>query len=133
MKQITSAAEVIRELRTSRVPQGAHGVTYALYAPGDMTLYRVALCVMWPIEPESELSTNSYLLVTVDRDTIAIRRPRNEFTPWTLEQFITEFTDKYCGWWAAVRPLLAALKWTPEHERSTEFEPTDWQSFSHLI
>lgn len=126
MKQITRATDAIARLKTARIPQDAHGVTFVLYAPGDSTLYRVALVTLWPAEAESELPAQLTLLVTMNDDTIVITRPRDEFTWWTPERFITRFTDRRMGWWPAVRPLLATLRWTAPGDRSTEFSPADW-------
>lgn len=130
MKQITSATEVISRLKLARVPKDARGVVFALYAPGDATLYRVALVTLWPAEVESELPAQATLLVTMNGDTIALERPRDEFANWTPERFIAKFTDKRMGWWPAVRPLLAALRWTAPGDRSVDFSPADWTLIS---
>lgn len=130
MKQITSAIEVISKLKTSRVPKDARGTTFALYAPGDSTLYRVSLITMWPVEAESELPVQTCLLVVMNGDTISILRPPVDAVMWTPERFIGKFGEKRMGWWPAVRPLLAALKWTPPGDRNAEFSPADWTLIS---
>lgn len=132
VKQISSAGEIIRRLRSARIPEGAHGVTYALYAPGDSTLYRVALCSTWPLESESELPNQTFLLVTVGSDTIVIPKPRTVDAAWTPGLFIAKFSDDYLGWWPAIRALLAALRWTPDTDRSTEFSTDDWERTAYL-
>lgn len=130
MKQIASATEIIAKLRTSHIPKDAHGVTFALYAPGDSTLYRVSFITMWPIDPESQLPAQACLLVVMDGDTISILKPTSEHVMWTPERFIAKFTHKRMGWWPAVRPLLAALRWTPIGDRGVEFTPADWMRIS---
>lgn len=132
MKQITSAPDVIAKLRTSRIPKDAHGVTFALYAPGDSTLYRVSLITMWPVEEESALPAQLCLLVVMDGDTITILKPQNEFVMWTPERFNDKFGPRRIGWWPAIRPLLASLKWTPKSDRSTDFLAADWTRISNL-
>lgn len=133
MKQISSAKVVIETLKAARVPKDAKGVSYVLYAPGDATLYRVACVVLWPADPNSELSTQSTLLVSMNGDMIAIPKPAMSYAPWIVDRFVQMFGVNRIGWWAAVRPLLAALRWTPETDRSTEFSPTDWSLISHLV
>lgn len=130
MKQITSATEVISKLKTSRIPQDAHGVTFALYAPGDSTLYRVSLVAMWPVESESRLPVQTCLMVVMNGDIISILRPPADAVMWTPERFISKFGEKRMGWWPAVRPLLAVLKWTPSGDRNVEFSPSDWALIS---
>lgn len=130
MKQITSATEVIFKLKNSRIPQDARGVTFALYAPGDSTLYRVSLVTMWPVEAESELPVQTCLMVVMNGDTISILRPSTDIIMWTPERFIGKFGEKRMGWWPAIRPLLAVLKWTPLGDRSVEFSPADWALIS---
>jgi hypothetical protein len=126
MKQITNPLTVITKLKTARPPRDTHGVTFALYAPGDATLYRVALVTMWPAEPESQLPAQTVLLVAVNGEMIAISKPGGATAQWVAENFAVKFGRHRLGWWPAVRPLLASLRWTPEAERSTTFEPTDW-------
>lgn len=133
MKQISSAQTVIEALRTARVPKDARGVSYVMYAPGDATLYRIGLVTLWPADPESELPAQTVLLVSVNGDMIAISKPIMSYSPWVVDRFAATFGTGRLGWWAAVRPLLAALRWTPEDDRSTEFSPTDWALVSHLV
>lgn len=132
MKQITSAVDVITKLRSSRIPRDAHGVTFALYAPGDSTLYRVSLITMWPVEEESALPAQTCLLVVMDGDTITILKPQGAHVEWTPERFTAKFSQRRIGWWPAVRPLLAALKWTPKSDRSTDFTVIDWARITDL-
>jgi hypothetical protein len=73
MKQITNPLTVITKLKTARPPRDTHGVTFALYAPGDATLYRVALVTMWPAEPESQLPAQTVLLVAVNGEMKTLR------------------------------------------------------------
>lgn len=130
MKQITSAAEVIIKLKRSHIPRDAHGVTFALYAPGDSTLYRISLITLWPVESDSELPAQTCLLVAMNGDTLTILKPAGDHMLWTPERFIAKFTDKRMGWWPAIRPLLAALKWTPAGDRDSAFSPADWTRIS---
>lgn len=131
MKQITDPLTVITTLKTARPPRDTHGVTFTLYAPGDSTLYRVALVTMWPSEPESQLPAQSVLLVAVDGEMISIPRPVGPYSSWDAERFAAKFGTHQLGWWPAIRPLLAALRWTPESARSTTFEPTDWSQIAN--
>lgn len=130
MKQIVSPTEVIFKLKNARIPKDAHGVTFALYAPGDSTLYRVSLITMWPVETESQLPAQTCLMVAMNGDTLTILKPTGEHTLWTPQRFIAKFTDKRMGWWPAIRPLLAVLKWTPPADRGTEFSAADWTLIS---
>lgn len=131
MKQITDATTVIAQLKSASVPRDARGVAYVLYAPGDSTLYRVSLITFWPAELESQLPAQTILTVSMNGDMIAIPKPNGQHPEWTPEQFSAKF-NRYIGWWPAIRPLLATLRWTPESDRSTNFKVDDWLSISHL-
>ena len=125
MKQHKSATELIASLRASTVPHELRrGTTYALWAPGDATLYRVSLVTWWPVERESELPTYHMLQVMMDRDIISLAQPAGNYF-WTPERFANWVGDRRAGWWGGVRPLLAALEWVPEGLRNTEFSHFD--------
>lgn len=87
---------------------------------------------MWPAEAESELPAQMVLIVSMNGDTITIERPRDAFTCWTPERFITQFSDRRLGWWPAVRPLLAVLRWTVTGDRSPDFSPADWTRITQI-
>ena len=132
MKQISSPQVAITTRRGARVPKDAKGVPFILYAPGDATLYRIALVAFWPAEPESQLPVQTVLTVSVNGEVIVIVKPMNDHSAWTAERFKIVFGDAYLGWWPAVRPLLATLRGTPESERSTTVTRDDWQLVRHL-
>lgn len=132
MKQITSAIELIRTLRRSHAPDGFNGVPYALWAPGDSTLYRIALVTVWPCERDSELPTHAALLASVVRENVLLDRPASPDRAWTPDRFMNIHGRRFAGWWPALRPVLAGLGWTPLSDRDTDFRPTDWPLITAL-
>lgn len=130
MKQISDPTVIISTLKAARLPRDARGVPFVLYAPGDSTLYRVSLTTLWPSDPDSAIMPVPVLMVTVVHDIIVMPKPADPRVPWSAERFADKFGGTRIGWWPAVRPLLAVLRWTPESDRSTAFEPSSWLEMS---
>lgn len=103
------------------------------WAPGDMTKYTVALLKMRPFEYTGASGESKFLLVICGGKHLIIPRPLSEWSEYSVEQFLTKFGEDYAGWWGAIRPLLAALCWTPVGDRSPDFSPGDAARIGALL
>lgn len=97
-----------RELRTALLT-GSHRGTWMWWAPGDCTRYRVVY--VNPAAYDSvDVAVSRLLVIVVGSNTLAI--PYRHGNPWTAESFLATFGEKYVGWWAGIRPVLAVFGWT---------------------
>lgn len=135
MTELRKAVEVFRTLERHR-RSGLSG--WVWYSPGDSTKYRIHLIEAVPVHadgPMDRVPVTRMLLVQVIDD------PRNpqgvlicEPTEWarfTPEMWVN--LGYPMGWWAGVRPLIAALGWTDEHYSSVEFELSDKRDMDYLL
>lgn len=134
MKEIKSTQDAIDAI-TRAHHIAADGPIYpdAIYwAPGDMTRYVVALLKMKPFEAVSERLT-TVLFVNSGGVNLIIPEPTSEFSQYSAELFLAKFGERYAGWWGGVRPLLAALGWTPPGSRDTKFSHGDAAHIGTLL
>jgi hypothetical protein len=130
---VVEVLTVVTEFRSARalIDVVEPGLTFAYWAPGDHTLYRVGVIrhVAYgadAIDPDSDFVALLVTLGSVSKNPhLLIRRPRNEVEYWTPRAFVDQFGERFIGWWAGVRPLLAALEWTPENQRGVFYSPAD--------
>lgn len=109
---------------------------WAWWAPGDATRYHATLINAAP--SASTIGTASggtfrALVITVDVFTsrpisIVVPRPVDDEDRYTAEEWVCRRFPG--GWWAGIRPLLAALGWTPKAERDTSYRSTDHQDIT---
>lgn len=106
------------------------GSVFAFWAPGDATLYRVTMikAVEFGLNAMIDQADMHALLVVVGVDGylqhLLIPAPAGA-RDWTVQSFVRAFGVDYAGWWAGVRPLLAALGWTPSDQRELDYDPND--------
>lgn len=125
-KEIRDAWQLITEID---VP--AEQPRWAWWTPGDATRYHVTLINAAPSSStmgNGLCGTFRALAVTVESFgprpiTIVIPRPSDEDDRYTAAEWVYRAFPG--GWWAGVRPLLAALGWTPETDRDTRYRSTD--------
>lgn len=133
MKEIKVADELVRALTYPSMTLGKSLPVYAYWAPGDCTRYRVTLFTMQPT-PGDEDRDIQMLLVQMNGKTIAIEQPRtSNGGPYTAALFLQKFGESHAGWWAGVRPILAALHWTPPGLRDTAYSPHDASDIGRLL
>lgn len=104
---------------------------WAWWAPGDATRYHATLINAAPSASmigTAPGGTFRALVITIDLFTlrptsIVIPRPNADLDRYTAEEWL--FRRFPGGWWAGVRPLLAALGWTPTTDRDTSYRSTD--------
>jgi hypothetical protein len=123
--EYTNAQELIELL--------VQGGMFGYWAPGDATVYRVAYGSWWPLTGQvlSDSVVECALIITIGRgrvatpgSTLIVSKPPPEL-PWSAGRFYATFGSEYAGWWAGVRPLLAALGWVTSECTRLEYEPTD--------
>lgn len=135
MTELRKAAEVLKALGRHR-QSGFSG--WVWYSPGDSTKYRVHLIEMVPVHadgPMESVPTTRVLLVQVETDprnpkSVLVGEP-NEYNRFTPEMWVQ--LGHPVGWWAAVRPLLAALEWTEEDYSSPDFQRDDNADMEYLL
>lgn len=96
------------------------------WAPGDATLYRVALVDRATVDGAYRLTA---LLVAVGTSGygpyLVVQAPRADYDRWTPEVFVRAYGQRFASWWPGVRPLLAALSWTAPPHDAVAYDPTD--------
>jgi hypothetical protein len=73
------------------------------------------------------------LVITIDLYTersisVVVPRPTDDQDRYTAEEWI--YRRFPGGWWPGIRPLLAALGWTPESDRDTSYRSADHRAIS---
>src|SRR5581483_6499865 len=94
-------------------------------------LYHVTLLNAAPSDATNGTGLNATsraLVVTIDpRSTrpisIVIPRPADDDDWYTAEEWVRHAVPG--GWWPGIRPLLAALGWTPPGDRDSRYRSTD--------
>jgi len=114
------------------------GNVHVHWAPGDGTRYRVVLVNTVDFGVFDALDRNhdfTALMVMVGSNLAALvlTRPHHGDNEWTAERFLNQFGERYAGWWAGVRPLLAALDWTAEACSSLDYDPGDAARIGELL
>lgn len=106
---------------------------WAWWAPGDFTRYRVAHVVAYPHEFDP-LGQAHFLLVSVggELSTISISRPRDSRL-WTPKLFLTAYGESHAGWWAGIRPVLAAFDWTATRADDLAYDSRDANEIGRLL
>jgi hypothetical protein len=128
--EVTSAREAALVIST--------GETHVHWAPGDATLYRVALSstvkygVFDALSKEHDLTVLIVILGGSTRS-LVLHAPRNGDELWTPTRFLRKFGPEYTGWWAGVRPLLAALGWTTAEHSLPDYDPNDAARIGALL
>lgn len=111
---------------------------YVYWAPSDATRYRVSLVsnVCYggfdTLNQEHDVCYLAVLLAS-SMTGLMIERPSGEGTYWTADRFLRKFGPDYAGWWAGVRPLLAALGWTTPECASMNYDQNDANEMARLV
>ncbi|HET9144118.1 hypothetical protein [Actinophytocola sp.] len=135
MTELRKAVEVFKALERHR-QSGYSG--WVWYSPGDSTRYRAHLIQATPVHadgPMEQVPMTRILLVQVIHDpvnpkSVLVHEP-SEWSKFTPEMWVN--LGHPMGWWAAVRPLLAALGWTDEDYSSVEFNRSDADDMDYLL
>lgn len=105
---------------------------WACWAPGDATQYLVVLVHATPSPAMIGDSTGSWraLILTVAPGdaremSIVVPRPIDDYDRYDAEVWLARKLPG--GWWPGIRPLLAALGWTPADQRDTTYRSVDYR------
>lgn len=123
MLELHDATEVVDAVRG--------GDSYAYWAPGDATVYRVTLIRQARYGHEALDRDDDLVLLLILVGThgyerhVLVPAPRADYDRWTPRTFFHAFGIEYVGWWPGVRPLLATLGWTTDDHASPTYDPRD--------
>lgn len=133
MTEINDAHELHRALTAKHESDKRFASRWAWWAPGDFTRYRVMHVVGYPHEFDP-LGQAHFLLVSVggERSTIAVSRPHLSRL-WTPRSFLATYGEDYAGWWAGLRPVLAAFGWTSERPDDLAYSSRDADAIGRLL
>lgn len=131
MTEINDARELHRVLTAKQEGDKRFASRWAWWAPGDFTRYRVLNVVAYPPEFKPHLGQVHGLVFSAGLDNIIISRPGS--TPWTPELFLTRFGEQYAGWWAGIRPVLAAFNWTATRADDLAYDSRDANEIGRLL
>lgn len=124
MTELRDALEVVQAIEDCD--------SYALWAPGDATVYRVALLravLSSPVAALEAVQDLTALVIVVGRTgpshALVVTKPVTDQVNWNASRFWYSYGPRYAGWWAGVRPLLAALGWTDRESSDLAYDPTN--------
>lgn len=127
MSEVSDARELRHYLRSGPMSDGVTHSSWAWWAPGDCTRYRVIFTVAPHIEGNF---FTTLLTFQVGDDCITLTRRRQ---PWTPQLFLTAFGERYAGWWAGIRPVLAAFSWTDAQRADVKYNSRDADEIGLLL
>lgn len=135
MDEFKNAEQLARVLHAGREITGQllPMPIYAYWAPGDATRYRVALVHVMPHVDSATDRAYTFLLVTAGGTSLTIEKPGHGVGAWTAERWLRVHGAANAGWWAGIRPLLAALNWTTWNERDTAYSPASAIQIGELL
>lgn len=98
------------------------------WAPGDHTKYRVMLVqALGPREENPRHAVHALVVQVADgryrQDSLVINEPEHEGDSWSPRQWVDRHYPP--GWWAGIRPLLGALRWTEPEYNDPVFHGSD--------
>lgn len=129
MTEINDARALRDALRTRVTDTGQHA-TWAWWAPGDFTRYRVTYVNALP--EDVSFFTRHQLLI-FEAGTQALTLPYTPHKPWTVESFLRTHSEAYAGWWAGIRPVLAAFGWTSTRPSDLSYSANDANAIGRLL
>lgn len=125
MIEVSDALELQRSLTTR---SGVRHAAWEWWAPGDATRYRVTFVVAQHVLGSAY---HAFLTFEVGDDVITLRHGVDN--PWTPERFLAAFGEDYAGWWAAIRPVLAAFQWTSTRVDDVTYDARDAVEIGELL
>lgn len=116
-----------------------HDDVHVNWAPGDATLYRalVSYTVNYgtfdALTREHDLTLLLVTLAGTNTAALVMSQPLGGHDRWSAEVFLRQFGSEFAGWWAGVRPLLAALGWTAAGCDSLNYDANDAYVIGQLL
>jgi hypothetical protein len=131
--EIHDARELHRVLTLKQEGDKRFASRWARWAPGDFTRYVVLHVVAYP-DGFDVVGQVHCLVVSSGVEQLVITRPRaGGSLQWTPELFLAKFGERYAGWWAGVRPVLAAFGWTATRADDLAYDPRDASEIGRLL
>lgn len=133
MSEIHDARELHRALTVKQEGDKRFASRWARWAPGDSTRYVVVHVVAYPdgFDPVGQVHC---LVFSVGTEQIVISRPRSGGAlQWTPALFLAKFGERYAGWWAGIRPVLAAFNWTETRADDLAYSSRDAIEIGELL
>ena len=127
MTEIKSARELHTALTTRPEPHALTHAAWVWWAPGDCTRYRVTYVCARYHEGNAFIPL---LAFEVAGHYVTLSRSRQL---WTAASFLAEFGERYAGWWAGIRPVLAAFGWTSTRVDDLAYSPGDATEIGRLL
>lgn len=130
--EIQDARELHRVLTTKLAGGDKHFASrWARWAPGDCTQYIVLHVVAYSNKFDVAGQIHC-LVVSVGKQKIVIPR-FSGMNLWTPELFLKSFGEEYAGWWAGIRPVLAAFGWTSTRVSDLSYDSQDANEIGRLL
>lgn len=131
MREIHDARELHRVLTAKHEGDKRFASRWARWAPGDFTRYLVLHVVAYP--DGFDVAGQIHCLV-ISSGSVKLVIPRfSGAKRWTPELFLREFGEKYAGWWAGIRPVLAAFGWTATRADDLTYDSRDAVEIGQLL
>jgi hypothetical protein len=131
VSEIHDARELHRVLTAKQEGDKRFASRWARWAPGDCTRYVVLHVVAYP-DGFDVAGQVHCLVISSGGKQIVIPR-FNGMNRWTPELFLRKFGEKYAGWWAGVRPVLAAFNWTSTRADDLTYNSRDADEIGKLL
>lgn len=129
--EIQDARELHRVLTQKHESDKRFASRWARWAPGDYTRYTVLHVVAYP-DGFDVAGQIHCLIFSVGTDKLIVPR-FSGMQRWTPEEFLRMFGEKYAGWWAGVRPVLAAFGWTSTRADDLAYSSRDAEEIGALL
>lgn len=129
--EISDARELHRVLHVKHEGDKRFASRWAHWAPGDCTRYVVLHVVAYP-EGFDVAGQIHCLIFSVGKEKVVIPR-FDGMNRWTPELFLNAFGEQYAGWWAGIRPVLAAFNWTSTRADDLAYDSQDANEIGRLL
>lgn len=129
--EINHARDLHRALTAKHEGDKRFASRWARWAPGDCTRYVVLHVVAYP-EGFDVAGQIHCLIFSVGKEKVVIPR-FDGMKRWTPELFLNTFGEEYAGWWAAIRPVLAAFNWTSTRADDLSYDSQDANEIGRLL
>lgn len=124
--EINNARALYHALRPESTV-GSSRAHWAWWAPGDFTRYRVTYVNAVGV------NVAFHQLLIFEAGTQALTLPYTPHKPWTVESFLRTHGEAYAGWWAGIRPVLAAFGWTSTRPSDLSYSANDANAIGKLL
>jgi hypothetical protein len=129
--EISDARELHRVLTAKHEGDKRFASRWARWVPGDFTRYVVMHIVAYPGGFDVAGQIHCLVISTGDKRLVIPRF--SGMDRWTPERFLRAFGEEYAGWWAGIRPVLAAFNWTSTRPDDVRYDASDANAIGELL